>query len=270
MSKVVSITTLAVASGAAEQLPGRLDPVDLGHADVHQHDIRRDAARLLDRLSPVGRLADDLEVGLRLEDHPEAGAHECLVVDDQHAHRPAARPPGARGRARPDGRRGAPRPRPPACAAPGSPSGARGSRAGRCAPAGRSPSAGAARDRGSRCPRARPPRRRAATASSRRSGPARRGPRRRFGPPGGRRARRTGRRPALPRPCARRSGRADRRPPATRARPGRAAPRLQPRPPGGAGGRRRRTSRRRRRARGRPHSLQAPRSRRSWSPITAW
>ena len=72
-----------------QQLPRRLDPVDLGHAHVHQDDIRRDAARLLDRLSPVRRLADDLEVGLGLEDHPEAGAHERLVVDDQHAHRSA-------------------------------------------------------------------------------------------------------------------------------------------------------------------------------------
>ena len=40
----------------------------------------------LDRLQPVGRLADHLEVVLGVEDHPEAGAHERLVVGDQHAH----------------------------------------------------------------------------------------------------------------------------------------------------------------------------------------
>ena len=40
-------------------------------------------ARGLERLQAVARLADDLDVGLRLEDHPEAGAHERLVVDDQ-------------------------------------------------------------------------------------------------------------------------------------------------------------------------------------------
>jgi hypothetical protein len=34
----------------------------------------------------VARLADDLEVLLRLEDHPEPGADECLVVDDEDAH----------------------------------------------------------------------------------------------------------------------------------------------------------------------------------------
>ena len=90
MSKVVSITTFGGRVRRGQQPPGRLDPVDLRHAHVHQDDVRRDAARQLDRLAPVGRLADDLEVGLRLEDHPEAGAHECLVVDDQHPHRPSS------------------------------------------------------------------------------------------------------------------------------------------------------------------------------------
>ena len=44
-------------------------------------------ARLLDRLEAVGGLADDVEVVLGVEDHPEAGAHERLVVGDQDAHR---------------------------------------------------------------------------------------------------------------------------------------------------------------------------------------
>ena len=35
------------------------------------------------RLEAVRRLADDLDVGLGIEDHPEAGADERLVVDDQ-------------------------------------------------------------------------------------------------------------------------------------------------------------------------------------------
>ena len=34
-----------------------------------------------------GGLADHLEVGLDGEHHPEAGAHEVLVVDDEHAQR---------------------------------------------------------------------------------------------------------------------------------------------------------------------------------------
>ena len=36
-------------------------------------------------LVAVGRLADDLDVGMVLEHEPEAGAHERLVVGDQDA-----------------------------------------------------------------------------------------------------------------------------------------------------------------------------------------
>ena len=35
--------------------------------------------------SPVAGLTGDHEVGLGLQDHPEAGADEHLVVDDEHA-----------------------------------------------------------------------------------------------------------------------------------------------------------------------------------------
>ena len=41
--------------------------------------------RLLDRLGAVGRLADHVDVLLGVEDHPEAGAHQRLVVGDQDA-----------------------------------------------------------------------------------------------------------------------------------------------------------------------------------------
>ena len=53
-------------------------------------------------LLAVSGLADDLEVGLDLEDHPEPAAHQGLVVDDQHADHAPSRPrpwsAGARGR----------------------------------------------------------------------------------------------------------------------------------------------------------------------------
>jgi hypothetical protein len=64
----------------------RLDPVELRHADVHQHDVRRQPPGQLDRLGAVGGLADDVEVVLGVEDHLEAGAHERPVVGDQDAH----------------------------------------------------------------------------------------------------------------------------------------------------------------------------------------
>ncbi|MGI9099714.1 MAG: hypothetical protein ACR2H2_14705 [Solirubrobacteraceae bacterium] len=39
----------------------------------------------MDGLLAVGRLADDRDVVLGLEHHPEAGAHQRLVVGDQDA-----------------------------------------------------------------------------------------------------------------------------------------------------------------------------------------
>jgi hypothetical protein len=82
-----------------------LEAVELGHPDVHQHQVRRELARALQRRAPVGGFADHLEVGLRVEDHPQAAAHERLIVGDQdpdglgHACTCAASlsPAGARG-----------------------------------------------------------------------------------------------------------------------------------------------------------------------------
>src|SRR4051812_14222231 len=45
-----------------EQAPRRLDAVELGHAHVHQHDVRLEPPRLGDRLDAVGRLADNVDV----------------------------------------------------------------------------------------------------------------------------------------------------------------------------------------------------------------
>ncbi len=76
---------LRVGTIVTEQSASRLDPVDVGHANVHQHDVRPQATRLRNRLFPVRGLADHLDVLLSLEDHAEAGADERLVVDDQDA-----------------------------------------------------------------------------------------------------------------------------------------------------------------------------------------
>ena len=79
-----------------EDPPGRLEPVELGHADVHQDDGRVEARRLVDRLEPVARLGHDLDVLLAGEQHAEAGADHRLVVGDEDAdaHRPS--PPSGR------------------------------------------------------------------------------------------------------------------------------------------------------------------------------
>ena len=45
---------------------------------------------MLERLVSVGGLADDLDVVLAFEDHPDAAADERLVVDDEDADHDAA------------------------------------------------------------------------------------------------------------------------------------------------------------------------------------
>ena len=55
----------------------------------------RGRAHDVDRLAPVGRLAHDLEVGLRVDEHADAGAEQRLVVDEHDADR-RAHVPGLR------------------------------------------------------------------------------------------------------------------------------------------------------------------------------
>jgi hypothetical protein len=69
----------------ANDPPGGLESVELGHADVHQHDGGSEAGRLADGLDPVARLGDDLDVGLAGEQHAEACADHRLVVGDEDA-----------------------------------------------------------------------------------------------------------------------------------------------------------------------------------------
>ncbi len=67
------------------ELPGRLDAVEDGHADVHQHDVGIERSGERDGLRAVGCLADHLDVALRLEDQPQAAADDRLVVDEEDA-----------------------------------------------------------------------------------------------------------------------------------------------------------------------------------------
>ena len=78
------------SAAALSDSAGGLDPVQVGHADIHQHDVGPQRPGGLDRLTPVAGLANDLEVGLGVEDHAEACADERLVVGDQDADHPAA------------------------------------------------------------------------------------------------------------------------------------------------------------------------------------
>lgn len=66
-----------------EDLLGRRYAVEHRHPDVHQHHVRHRGCGELHCLSAVARLADELEIGLRGDEHPNARAEELLVVDQR-------------------------------------------------------------------------------------------------------------------------------------------------------------------------------------------
>ena len=68
----------------ADDAPGRLDAVQDGHADVHQHDVGSQASGACNCVLAVAGFADDAHLRLALKDLAQADADECLVVGDQH------------------------------------------------------------------------------------------------------------------------------------------------------------------------------------------
>ena len=83
-SKVVSTTT-AGGSGWRAQQPGGGDAVELGHADVHEHDVGAVAVDGAEHAAAVVGLADDLDALRAGQHHPQPRAHERVVVDEQDA-----------------------------------------------------------------------------------------------------------------------------------------------------------------------------------------
>lgn len=65
--------------------PGGLDAVQLGHPDVHDHDIGTLGPGQPYRLPPVGGLPDDLHVRLCVDEEPERAPEQSLVVGEQDA-----------------------------------------------------------------------------------------------------------------------------------------------------------------------------------------
>ena len=80
-SKVVSTST-RVGTRASTSCRVAAMPSSTRHPDVHQRHVGPQPGDHLDGLLAVGRLADDLEVGLGGEQRAEPGAHHALVVDD--------------------------------------------------------------------------------------------------------------------------------------------------------------------------------------------
>ena len=88
------------------------EPVHVRHPDVEQHELGLRPAHEREDLRPGLRLADDLEVAVRLERAPDAVEDEPVVVGDQDAHRGSvAQDADAVATARPGRRLRAPLPR---------------------------------------------------------------------------------------------------------------------------------------------------------------
>lgn len=64
---------------------GGLDAVEVGHADVHDHDVGAGAAGKPDGLAAGAGLADDRHVGGGLDEHREGLPDQGLVVGEQYA-----------------------------------------------------------------------------------------------------------------------------------------------------------------------------------------
>jgi hypothetical protein len=65
------------------------DAVGLRHADVHQHDVRAMAIDGCEHPAAVVGFADHLDPGGSGEQHPQARAHERVVVDEHDPDAPA-------------------------------------------------------------------------------------------------------------------------------------------------------------------------------------
>ena len=71
---------------ALGDLGRRLHAAQVAHGDVHQHHVGLQARDLLDDLAAAAGLADDLNIGMTFQQQPDAGAHQRVIVSDQHAY----------------------------------------------------------------------------------------------------------------------------------------------------------------------------------------
>jgi hypothetical protein len=65
---------------SAASAPGRLEAVELTHADVHQDNRWTKAHRLVYRLTTAARLGHHLDVVLAGEQHAKSGTDHRLIV----------------------------------------------------------------------------------------------------------------------------------------------------------------------------------------------
>ena len=79
----MSISTRGAVAVGGDDPPGRFEPVHPGiRMSISTTSGRHRRAASTASMPSLG-LGDDAEVRLGFEDHPKAGADECLVVGDQ-------------------------------------------------------------------------------------------------------------------------------------------------------------------------------------------
>ena len=66
---------------------GGLDTVDPGHPDIHQDNVSSFAAGQCHCLAPVSRLTGNVHVGHGVNEQPEGGAQQRLVIGEQDTDR---------------------------------------------------------------------------------------------------------------------------------------------------------------------------------------
>ena len=64
-------------------LAGGFDAIEIGHLDIHEHDIGFEGGGLLDRLGAIRRLADDRYPLVFVQQSGQPRAKERLIVGDQ-------------------------------------------------------------------------------------------------------------------------------------------------------------------------------------------
>jgi hypothetical protein len=64
-------------------------PIEVGHADVHDDDVGLELERFLDGIMSVDGLTTDLIIGLGREQGHHATADYFVVIDDEDSHRSA-------------------------------------------------------------------------------------------------------------------------------------------------------------------------------------
>jgi hypothetical protein len=74
----------AACDVGAGQHSGCFDAIHIRHADIEQAHVGSKLASQGDDLTPVGCLADNLDVSLTVENGGEAGTNDALVIGDEY------------------------------------------------------------------------------------------------------------------------------------------------------------------------------------------